>query len=124
MNGLDNHYANMLADHQRMLDEQAQKEEERDVLKARIIELLEDNHPNELGDLLDMSDTEAFKLVHGIRRDGGGFDPDDWEPEYCGEGQWAIFGKTFSAEWIDEHGDCHAFKTKREANDYIKENIK
>jgi len=31
MNGLDAHYANMLADHQRMLDEQAQKEEEQDV---------------------------------------------------------------------------------------------
>ena len=30
MNGLDNHYANLLADHQRMLDEQAQKEEEQD----------------------------------------------------------------------------------------------
>jgi hypothetical protein len=33
MNGLDNHYANMLADHQRMLDEQAQKEEEMDSFK-------------------------------------------------------------------------------------------
>jgi hypothetical protein len=32
MNGLDNHYANMLADHQRMLDEQAQKEEEPQLL--------------------------------------------------------------------------------------------
>lgn len=124
MNGTDTHYANMLADHQRMLDEQAQKEEERDVLKARISELLEDNHPNELGDLLDISDTEAFKLVHEIRRDGGGFDPDDWEPEYCGEGQWAIFGKTFSAEWIDEHGDYRAFKTKREAMEYIQKEIK
>jgi len=31
MNGLDAHYANLLADHQRMLDEQAQKEEEQDV---------------------------------------------------------------------------------------------
>jgi hypothetical protein len=30
MNGLDAHYTNMLADHQRMLDEQAQKEEEQD----------------------------------------------------------------------------------------------
>ena len=30
MNGIDAHYANLLADHQRMLDEQAQKEEERD----------------------------------------------------------------------------------------------
>ena len=31
MQGLDAHYANLLADHQRMLDEQAQKEEEQDV---------------------------------------------------------------------------------------------
>ena len=30
MNGIDAHYANLLADHQRMLDEQAQKEDERD----------------------------------------------------------------------------------------------
>lgn len=30
MNGLDAHYTNLLADHQRMLDEQAQKEEEQD----------------------------------------------------------------------------------------------
>ena len=48
MNGLDNHYANMLADHQRMLDEQAQKEEEMDSFKDKIALLLEENHPAEL----------------------------------------------------------------------------
>jgi hypothetical protein len=122
MNGLDNHYANMLADHQRMLDEQAQKEEERDVLKARIIELLEDNHPNELERLTGVYDTTCMKMVHEIRKDGG-FDPNDWEPERSGN-IWAIYGKTFSAEWIDENGDYLGFDTKREAEQYIKENIK
>jgi hypothetical protein len=92
------------------------------VLKARIIELLEDNHPNELERLTGVDDTTCMKMVHEIRKDGG-LDPNDWQPERSGN-IWAIYGNTFSAEWIDEHGDYLGFDTKREATDYIKENIK
>ena len=119
MNGLDNHYANLLADHQRMLDEQAQKEEERDTLKARIIDLLEDNHPNELARLTGEDEDTCLKIVHDLLSK----DPNDWAPERSGN-IWAIYGKTFSAEWIDEHGDYLGFDTKREADEYIRKEIK
>jgi len=119
MNGLDAHYANLLADHQRMLDEQAQKEEEMDVLKAQIIDLLEDNHPNELARLTGKDEDTCLKIVHGLLSK----DPNDWEPERSGD-IWAIYGKTFSAEWIDEHGDYLGFDTKREAMEYIQKEIK
>ena len=50
-------------------------------------------------------------------------DPNDWEPERSGD-IWAIYGKTFSAEWIDEHGDYLGFDTEREAMEYIQKEIK
>jgi hypothetical protein len=119
MNELDNHYANMLADHQRMIDEQAQKEEEMDVLKAQIITLLEENHPNELADLTGVDEDTCLKIVHELLSKN----PNDWEPVRSGD-IWAIYGKTFSAEWIDENGDYLGFDTKREADQYIKETFK
>lgn len=122
MNGLDNHYANMLADHQRMLDEQAYKEEQHDKLKDRIAELLEENHPAELERLTGEDDVVCKKIVHELYMDG--FDDRNcWEPERVGD-IWVIFGKNFSGEWIDENGDYLGFDTKREANDYIKETFK
>jgi hypothetical protein len=91
-------------------------------LKNLIISLLEDHHPAELEEITGADWETCFKLVHEIRKDGG-FDPNNWEPVKSGD-IWAIYGKTFSAEWIDEHGECLAFDTKREANEYIRDNIK
>jgi hypothetical protein len=122
MNGLDNHYANMLADHQRMLDEQAQKEEEMDSFKDRIAELLRENHPSELERLTGVDDTTCKKVVHQLYMDNFN-DQNCWEPERVGD-IWVIFGKTFAGEWIDEEGEYRGFDTRREANDYIKETFK
>ena len=91
-------------------------------LKNLITGLLDEYSPAELPELTGADWETCFKLVHEIRRDAG-FDPNDWEPVQSGD-IWAIYGKTFSAEWIDEHGECLAFDTKREALDYIKEEIK
>ena len=122
MNGLDNHYANMLADHQRMLDEQAQKEEEMDSFKDKIALLLEENHPAELERLTGVDDTTCKKVVHQLYMEGFN-DRNCWEPERSGD-IWAIYGKNFSGEWIDENGDYLGFDTKREAMEYIKETFK
>ena len=92
-------------------------------LKNLIISLLEDHHPAELEEITGADWYTCFKLVHEIRKEGGLHNPSYWEPEKSGD-IWAIYGKTFSAEWIDEHGECLAFDTKREANEYIRENIK
>jgi hypothetical protein len=122
MNGLDTHYANMLADHQRMLDEQAQKEEEMDSFKDKIALLLEENHPAELERLTGVDDTTCKKVVHQLYMEGFN-DQNCWEPERVGD-IWVIFGKNFSGEWIDEEGEYRGFDTRREANDYIKETFK
>jgi hypothetical protein len=122
MNGLDTHYANMLADHQRMLDEQAQKEEEMDSFKDRIAELLRENHPSELERLTGVDDTTCKKVVNRLYMDNFN-DQNCWEPERVGD-IWVIFGKTFAGEWIDEEGEYRGFDTKREAMQYIKETFK
>jgi hypothetical protein len=122
MNGLDTHYANMLADHQRMLDEQAQKEEEMDSFKDKIAELLRENHPAELERLTGVDDTTCKKVVHQLYMEGFN-DQNCWEPERVGD-IWVIFGKNFSGEWIDEEGEYRGFDTRREAEQYIKETFK
>ena len=122
MNGLDTHYANMLADHQRMLDEQAQKEEEMDSFKDKIALLLEENHPAELERLTGVDDTTCKKVVHQLYMEGFN-DQNCWEPERVGD-IWVIFGKTFAGEWIDENGDYVGFETRNEAMQYIKETFK
>lgn len=91
-------------------------------LKAQIKDLLSEHHTNELGDLLNISDTQALKIVYEIRKEGG-FDPNDWESEMSGD-IWVIYGKNFSAEWIDENGDYVGFDTEEEADKYIQEKIK
>ena len=121
MQGLDAHYANLLADHQRMLDEQAQKEEEMDVLKAQIITLLEENHPAELARLTGLDDVICKKAVHRLYMDNFN-DPECWHVERS-EDIWVIYGNN-TDEWIDENGDYLGFDTKREAMEYIKETFK
>jgi hypothetical protein len=126
MNGIDSYYAGLLAEHQRSIDEQAYKEEEKEKemgrLKEKIIDLLEENHPAELERLTGVDDTTCKKVVHQLYMEGFN-DPNCWEPERVGD-IWVIFGKNFSGEWIDENGEYLGFDTKREANDYIKETFK
>jgi hypothetical protein len=121
MNGLDSYYANMLADHQRMLDEQAQKEEEMDSFKDKIAMLLEENHPAELERLTGVYDTTCKKIVHELYMERFN-DRNCWKPERSGD-IWVIYG-LFTDEWIDENGDYLGFDTEREAEQYIKETFK
>ena len=126
MNGLDNYYDGLLAEHQRNIDKQAyedeRKEKEMGRLKDRIIDLLEENHPAELERLTGYDDTTCKKIVHEIYMEGFN-DRNCWEPERVGD-IWVIFGKNFSGEWINEDGDYMGFDTKREAMEYIKETFK
>ena len=119
MNGLDMYYNNLQAQHQRRLDERAELEANMDKFKDLISKLLEENHPNELARLTGVDEDTCLKIVHELLSK----DPNDWEPERSGD-IWAIYGKTFSAEWIDEHGDYLGFDTKREAMEYIQKEIK
>ena len=122
MQGLDNYYDGLLADHQRNIDKQAYEEEQHDKLKDKIAELLEDNHPAELARLTGEDDVTCKKIVHELYMEGFN-DRNCWAPERVDD-IWVIFGKNFSGEWIDENGDYLGFDTKQEANDYIKETFK
>jgi len=92
---------------------------QRVLLKAKISELLEEHHPAELERLTGVDDTICKKIVHELLPK----DPNCWQPERLGH-LWAIFGKDFSGEWIDENGDYRGFDTEEEANEYIKESIR
>lgn len=92
-------------------------------LKAKIAELLEENHPAELERLTGVDDRVCKKIVHELLPK----DPNCWEAEYVGylgAELWGIYGKNFSGEWIDENGDYLGFDTKEEAEQYIKESIR
>jgi hypothetical protein len=102
-----------------LVDEQTQRAE----LKAKIKELLEDNHPAELARLTGAGETLCHQLVYEIYKDGGLHEPQYWETERVGD-IWAIYGKTFAGEYIDANGDFLAFDTEEEANKYIQEEIK
>jgi hypothetical protein len=93
-------------------------------LKAKIIDLLQEHHPNELERLTGVDDTICMKLVHEIyTKDWSLNKPEDWQAENCGN-HWVIFGRFSSGEWIDENGDYLCFDTEEEANQYIKEIIR
>jgi len=121
MNGLDTHYANMLADHQRRLDERAELDEQMDKFKDLISELLEENHPAELARLTGIDDETCKKVVHQLYMENFN-DPNCWHVEQS-EDIWVIYGNN-TDEWIDENGDYLGFDTKREAMEYIKETFK
>lgn len=93
-------------------------------LKAKVIELLEDNHANDISYILNIKDDEALKIVHQIYRDWGLMKPQYWESEQVDDDLWAIYGKNHSGEYIDANGDYLAFDTEEEANEYIKESIR
>ena len=97
-------------------------------LKAKIIELLEDNHANDICFMLNMGHHEVLKIVHEIYRDGGLMESQYWEAEYVGTDTgadlWGIYGKDRAGEYIDANGDYLGFDTEEEANQYIRDEIK
>jgi len=121
MQGIDSYYNGLLAEHQRSIDEQAYKEEQREKLKDEIIELLNENHPAELARLTGEGDETCKKIVHELYMENFN-DPNCWHVERSGD-IWVIYGNT-TDEWINEDGDYLGFDTKEEAMDYIKEKFK
>ena len=122
MTEMETYHNNLLVEEQQWLAKQAELDKQIDELKPWIAELLEDNHPNELARLTGVDEDTCLKIVHQLYMEGFN-DRNCWEPERSGD-IWAIYGKNFSGEWIDEEGEYRAFDTKREANDYIKETFK
>lgn len=90
-------------------------------LKEQIIDLLEDNHPNELARLTGEDEDTCLKIVHQLYMEGFN-DPDCWHVERSGD-IWVVYGNS-TGEWIDENGNYRGFDTRREAMEYIKETFK
>lgn len=91
-------------------------------MKYRVIDLLRDYSPNEIGRLIGWSDDDALRLVHDIYINV--WKLTGWRPEqisthpvgyalYCDQG----------AEYIDNTGNYLWFDTEAEANQYVRENI-
>ena len=95
--------------------------ESKALLKAEIIELLNENHPAELAHLTGADDTTCKKIVHELYMERFN-DPNCWHVEQS-EDIWVIYGNT-TDEWIDENGEYLGFDTEEEANQYIKETIR
>jgi len=92
--------------------------EAKELLKAEIIELLNENHPAELARLTGADDTTCKKIVHELYMERFN-DSNCWHVEQSDD-IWVIYGNT-TDEWIDENGEYLGFDTEEEANDYIKE---
>ena len=95
--------------------------EEKELLKAKISDLLVENHPAELERLTGVDDTTCKKIVHELYMERFN-DPNCWHVEQSDD-IWVIYGNT-TDEWIDENGDYRGFDTEEEANQYIKETIR
>jgi len=95
--------------------------EAKELLKAEIIELLNENHPAELARLTGADDTTCKKIVHELYMERFN-DSNCWHVEQSDD-IWVIYGDT-TDEWIDENGDYRGFDTEEKANDYIKETFK
>jgi len=92
-----------------------------DELKAKISDLLIENHPAELERLTGENDTTCKKIVHELYMERFN-DPNCWHVEQSGD-IWVIYGNT-TDEWLNEDGEYLGFDTETEANDYIKETFK
>ena len=91
------------------------------LLKAKISDLLVENHPAELARLTGADDTTCKKIVHELYMERFN-DSDCWHVEQSDD-IWVIYGNT-TDEWIDENGDYLGFDTEEEANQYIQETIR
>ena len=121
MNGINAYHNQLLAQHQRRLDERAELEASMDKFKDLISQLLEENHPAELARLTGIDDPTCKKAVHQLYMERFN-DRNCWHAEQSDD-IWVVYGNT-TDEWIDENGDYLGFDTKEEADDYIKETFK
>ena len=94
-------------------------------MKDTVKKLLEDNSSHDIPHLTGLGYNEANKLVHEIYlKDWGLNDPKYWQTEQVDDDGWAIYGKDFAGEWIDENGEYLCFDTEAEASQYIQETMK
>lgn len=92
-------------------------------MKERIRELLEEWHPNEIGLMVGLSDSDTKKIVREIYFDWGYASPDDWKAHHIGFGQYVLFLNQ-GDEWIDEEGNFRCFDSKEEALDHLRASLK
>jgi hypothetical protein len=92
-------------------------------MKEQIEKLLEEFHPNEIGRLVGMSDSDAKKIVREIYFGWGYTEPDDWVVENLGDDQFILCLKQ-GDEWVDENGDYCFFDSEEEALDHLRASLK
>jgi len=97
------------------------------VLRAAAIELLPDNHENDIGFLLGLGrDMDALlegrKYCRDIYLNEFGYTVHDFSPVEIDDDEWGIFAEN-GLEWIDESGDHLVFETQAEAAEYMDEVI-
>jgi len=92
-------------------------------MKQQIEQLLKEWHPNEIGRLVGLSDSEAKKIVREIYFDWGYTSREDWVVVEAYAGEYVLYLEQ-GDEWIDEDGDYRCFDTKQEALDHLQESLR
>ena len=102
------------------------------VLRAKALELMPDNHDNDIGFLLGLGmGMDAMLVGRQLCRDiylnEFGYSVHDFSPKdlailWNGDDGWGIFADNL-LEWIDETGNHMVFDTQAEAAEYMDEVI-
>jgi len=92
-------------------------------MKQQIQQLLEEWHPNEIGGLVGLSDSEAKKIVREIYFDWGYTSREDWVARHIGDGEYVLYLDQ-GDEWIDEDGNFRCFGSKEQALEHLHESLK
>ena len=92
-------------------------------MKQQIEQLLEEWHPNEIGRLVGLSDSEAKKIVREIYFDWGYTSREDWVAVEIGDGEYVLYLEQ-GDEWIDEDGNYRCFDTRQKALDHLQESLR
>jgi hypothetical protein len=92
-------------------------------MKQQVEQLLEEWHPNEIGRMVGLSDSEAKKIVREIYFDWGYTSRKDWVAVEIGDGEYVLCLEQ-GDEWIDEDGNYRCFDTRQKALDHLQESLK
>jgi len=92
-------------------------------MKQQIEQLLKEWHPNEIGRLVGLSDSEAKKIVREIYFDWGYTSREDWVVVEIADGEYVLYLEQ-GDEWIDEDGDYRCFDTEQEALEHLQESLR
>lgn len=86
--------------------------------KEMVLRALEEEHPAEIPDMLNMERGECFRLIREIYLKDRGYN--DWRPERIEANCWVLFHN--GDEYIDERGEWLSFESEAEALKFIVEN--